>query len=127
MVKHHNAVEILIDTVFLSGYESHYYKHHLVAGILTPFPAIDYTERHFDLNYLLMPKRNNVILILIPDGFVLAGKSMKPVNGDTVVFQMGECPQHGRLFRTGIITLDGETIDEKGWKGLSCWGRSRTR
>jgi len=76
-----------------------------------PSPAADYVEKRIDLNAILMPHRNKMLLIETPDGFVLADKSLKPVNGDTVVFQLGEFPQLGKLFNTGIITQDGEIID----------------
>jgi len=53
-----------------------------------PSPATDYIERRLDLNDILMPHRNNMVLIEMPDGFVLADKSMKPVPGDKVAFQL---------------------------------------
>jgi DNA polymerase V len=88
-----------------------------------PSPASDYIERRIDLNDVLMPHRNNMILIETPDGFVLADKSLKPVPGDKVVFQMGEFPQLGRLFLSGIITADGETIDGEGMEGIIVLGK----
>lgn len=36
---------------------------------------------------------------------------------------MGEFPQLGRLFRTGIITSDGETIDGEGLDGIIVLGK----
>lgn len=53
---------------------------------------MDSVERRRDLNDILMPHRNNIVLIETPEG-VLADKSLKPVNGDTVAFQLGEFPQ----------------------------------
>ena len=88
-----------------------------------PSPASDYIERRIDLNDVLMPHRNNMILIETPDGFVLADKSLKPVPGDTVAFQLGEYPQLGKLFSTGIITSDGETIDGEGLEGVIVLGK----
>jgi len=88
-----------------------------------PSPASDYVEKRIDLNDILMPHRNNMILIETPDGFVLADKSVKPKPGDKVAFQLGEFPQLGRLFRTGIITLDGETIDGEGMDGIIVLGK----
>jgi DNA polymerase V len=64
-----------------------------------------------------------MILIETPDGFVLADKSLKPVPGDTVAFQLGEYPQLGKLFSTGIITSDGETIDGEGLEGVIVLGK----
>ncbi len=88
-----------------------------------PSPASDYIERRIDLNDVLMPHRNNMILIETPDGFVLADKSLKPVPGDKVAFLVGEFPQLGKLFRTGIITSDGETIDGEGMGGVIVLGK----
>ncbi|MEN4571824.1 phage repressor protein [Pantoea agglomerans] len=88
-----------------------------------PSPASDYIERRIDLNDVLMPHRNNMILIETPDGFVLADKSLKPAPGDKIAFQIGEFPQLGKLFRTGIITSDGETIDGEGMEGIIVLGK----
>lgn len=88
-----------------------------------PSPASDYIERRIDLNDVLMPRRNNMILIETPDGFVLADKSLKPALGDKIAFQIGEFPQLGRLFTTGIITSDGETIDGQGLDGIIVLGK----
>ncbi|MGC0863475.1 phage repressor protein [Pantoea agglomerans] len=88
-----------------------------------PSPASDYIERRIDLNDVLMPHRNNMILIETPDGFVLADKSLNPVPGDKIAFQIGEFPQLGKLFRTGIITSDGETIDGEGMEGIIVLGK----
>lgn len=88
-----------------------------------PSPASDYIEKRIDLNDILMPHRNNMILIETPDGFVLADKSLKPAPGDKVAFQLGGFPQLGRLFRTGIITSDGETIDGEGLEGIIVLGK----
>ncbi|MBD8157209.1 phage repressor protein [Pantoea agglomerans] len=88
-----------------------------------PSPASDYIEKRVDLNDVLMPNRNNMILIETPDGFVLADKLVKPVPEDRVAFQLGEFPQLGRMFRTGIITSDGETIDGEGLEGIIVLGK----
>ena len=73
-----------------------------------PSPATYYIEHRLDLNDILMPHRNNMLLIEKPDGFALADKSLKPAQSNKVAFQLGQFPQ---LFSTGIITLDGETFD----------------
>lgn len=88
-----------------------------------PSPANDYIEKRIDLNDILMSHRNNMILIETPDGFALPDKSVMPVNGDKVAFQLGELPQLGRLFRPGIITSDGETIDGEGLEGIIVLGK----
>lgn len=89
-----------------------------------PSPAQDYVEPRIDLNDILMPHHNNMLLIETPDGFVLANRTLNPVNGDTVAFQLGEYPQRGKLFSTGIITSDGETIVGEDMGGFSCWRKS---
>lgn len=88
-----------------------------------PSPTSDYIERRIDLNNVLMPHRNNMILIETPDGFVLADKSLKPVPGDKVAFQIGEFPQLGRLFSTGTIPSHCETIDGEGMEGIIVMGK----
>jgi len=88
-----------------------------------PSPASDYIERRIDLNDVLMPHRNNMILIETPDGVVRADKSLKPAPGDKVAFQIGEFPQLGRLFSTGIITSYGETIDGEEMEGIIVLGK----
>jgi DNA polymerase V len=54
---------------------------------------------------------------------VLADKSVKPKPGDKVAFQIDDFPQLGRLFRTGIITLEGETIDGECLDGIIILGK----
>lgn len=68
-----------------------------------PSPAMDYIERRLDLNDILMPHRNNMMLIETPEGFVLVDRSLRPTPGDPVAFQPGDYPQLGKLFRTGIV------------------------
>jgi len=87
-----------------------------------PSPAMDYIERRLDLNDILMPHRNNMMLVHTPDGFVLVDRSLTPAPGDTAAFQLGDyefndSPLLGKLFNTGMITQDGETIDGEGLEG----------
>jgi DNA polymerase V len=82
-----------------------------------------YQNYFFELNDILMPHRNNMLLIEKPDGFVLADKSLTPVPGEKVTFQLGGYPQLGRLFSSGIITSDGETIDGEGLEGIIVLGK----
>ena len=44
-------------------------------------------------------------------------------NGEAVAFQLGDYPQVGKLFSTGIVTSDGETIDGKGMDGIIVLGK----
>lgn len=88
-----------------------------------PSPAMDYVEPRLTLNSMLMPHPANMMLIEAPDGFLLADKSLKPKLGDKVVFQFGDYPQVGKLFSTGIITSDGETIDGEGMDGIIVLGK----
>lgn len=64
-----------------------------------------------------------MLLIETPDGFSLADKSLKPAPGDKIAFHIGEYPQLGKLFSTGIITSDGETIDREGMDGIIVLGK----
>lgn len=58
-----------------------------------------------------------------PEGFVLIDRLIKPAAGDIVAFQFDDYPQIGKLFRTGIITQDGETIDGEGLEGIIVLGK----
>lgn len=40
-----------------------------------------------------------------------------------MAFQFGDYPKVGRLFSTGIITQDGETIDGEGLEGIIVLGK----
>jgi len=93
-----------------------------------PSPAMDYVERRLDLNDILMPHRNNMMLVHTPDGFVLVDRSLTPAPGELVAFQLGDyefndSPLLGKLFNTGIITQDGETIDGEGLEGVVVLGK----
>lgn len=58
-----------------------------------------------------------------PEGIVLADKSLKPLPGDIDAFQLGKYPQLGKMFSTGIITHDVETIDGAGLEGVVVLGK----
>ncbi|WP_370420615.1 phage repressor protein [Pantoea vagans] len=88
-----------------------------------PSPAADYVEKRIDLNAILMPNPANVMRLETPDGFVLVDRSVTAKPGDTVAFQFDDYPQLGKLFRSGIITQDGETIDGDGLEGLIVLGK----
>lgn len=88
-----------------------------------PSPAIDYIEPRLTLNSMLMLHPANMMLVETPDGFVLVDRTLAARNGDAVVFQLGDYPQVGRLFSTGIITIDGETIDGEGMEGIIVLGK----
>lgn len=83
-----------------------------------PSSAIDYLKCRLELDDILSPHHNNMQLVGTPEGFVLADKSFKPAPGNKVAFQIGELPPLDKLFRTGIIALDGETIDAEGINGI---------
>lgn len=70
-----------------------------------------------------MPNPANMMHIDTPDGFVLVGVSLTVAFGDIVAFQFDDYPQIGKLFRTGIITQDGETIDGQGLEGIIVLGK----
>lgn len=88
-----------------------------------PSPAADYVEKRIDLNAILMPNPVNVMRLETPDGFVLVDRSLTAKPGDTVAFQFDDYPQLGKLFRSGIITQDGETIDGEGLEGVIVLGK----
>ena len=83
-----------------------------------PSPASDYIERRIDLNDVLMPHRNNMILIETPDGFALVDGSLTPRPGNKVASQVDGYPMIGKYFRTGIITEEGETMDGESLEGV---------
>lgn len=52
------------------------------------------------------------------DGFVIVDRNVKMKPGDEVAFQYDSYPMVGKLFASGLITQDGETIDGKGLEGI---------
>ena len=56
-----------------------------------------------------------------PDGFVIVDSIVKMKPGDEVAFQYDGYPMVGKLFASGLITQDGETIDGKGCRASSSW------
>lgn len=88
-----------------------------------PSPAIEFNELRLSLNSMLMPNPANMMRIDTPEGFVLVDVSLTTVLGDIVAFQFDDYSQIGKLFRTGIITQDGETIDGEGLEGIIVLGK----
>ncbi|MCL6409963.1 phage repressor protein [Pantoea agglomerans] len=88
-----------------------------------PSPATDYVENRIDLNKILMPHPANMLMIETPAGFAIIDMTVQGKNGDKVAFQFGDYSQLGKLFRTGIITQDGETIDGDGMEGIIVLGK----
>lgn len=88
-----------------------------------PSPSTDYIEQRLNLNTFLMPNPGNMIRIDTPEGFVLVDRSLAAKPGDTVAFQFDDYPQLGKLFSSGIITQDGETIDGEGLEGVIVLGK----
>jgi len=88
-----------------------------------PSPASDYVEGRIDLNKVLMPHPTHMLMIETPDGFAIVDRTVQGKTGDKVAFQLGDYSQLGRLFKTGIITSDGETIDGEGLEGLIVLGK----
>lgn len=54
---------------------------------------------------------------------MLVDRTLTAKNGEAVAFQLGDYPQVGKLFSTGIITSDGETIDGEGMDGIIVLGK----
>jgi DNA polymerase V len=92
-----------------------------------PSPAIDYIEPRLTLNGMLMPHPANMMLLETQEGFVLVDRTLTAKNGEAVAFQLGDYPQVGKLFSTGIITSDGETIDGDGMDGIVVLGKVTVR
>ncbi|WP_286863291.1 MULTISPECIES: phage repressor protein [Pantoea] len=88
-----------------------------------PSPASDYVEGRIDLNKLLMSHPTHMLMIETPAGFAIVDRTMQGRTGDKVAFQLGDYSQLGRLFKTGIITSDGETIDGEGMEGIIVLGK----
>ncbi|WP_312828580.1 phage repressor protein [Pantoea anthophila] len=88
-----------------------------------PSPAQDFVESRLDLNKLFAPHPDNMIRIETPTGFALVDRSLTPAPGDTVAFQHDDYPLLGKIFRSGIITQDGETIDGEGLEGIIVLGK----
>ncbi len=88
-----------------------------------PSPASDYVEGRIDLNKLLMPHPTHMLMIETPVGFAIVDRTVQGRTGDKVAFQLGDYSQLGRLFRSGIITSDGETIDGESMEGIIVLGK----
>ncbi|MEN4715875.1 phage repressor protein [Pantoea agglomerans] len=88
-----------------------------------PSPANDYVEGRIDLNKILMPHPAHMLMIETPVGFAIVDRTVQAQTGDKVAFQLGDYSQLGRLFRTGIITSEGETIDGGGLDGIIVLGK----
>lgn len=88
-----------------------------------PSPAADYIEHSLNLNSILMPNRANMLRIETPEGFVLVDRAAPMKPGDKVAYQLQDYPQLGKLFPSGIITQDGETIDGEGLEGVVVLGK----
>ena len=58
-----------------------------------------------------------------PEGFVIVDRGVKMKPGDEVAFQYDGYPMVGKLFASGLITQDGETIDGEGLKGIIVLGK----
>lgn len=58
-----------------------------------------------------------------PDGFVIVDRAAKMKPGDEVAFQYDGYPMVGKLFSSGLITQDGETIDGDGLEGIIVLGK----
>lgn len=91
-----------------------------------PSPANDYVEGRIDLNKILMPHPTHMLMIETPVGFAIIDRTIQGQTGDKVAFQLGDYSQLGKLFRTGIITQDGETIDGDGMEGIIVLGKVTT-
>ena len=76
-----------------------------------------YIEESFE------PPSSGAFRIETPDGFVIVDRSVKMKPGDEVAFQYDGYPMVGKLFASGLITQDGETIDGEGLEGIIVLGK----
>jgi len=88
-----------------------------------PSPAQDHIEQRIDLNKILMPHPTHMFMIDTPAGFAIVDRTIQGKVGDQIAFQLGDYSQLGKLFRTEIITQDGETIDGEGLEGIIVLGK----
>lgn len=88
-----------------------------------PSPASDYVEGRIDLNKILMPHPAHMLMVETLTGFAIVDRTVQGKSGDKVAFQLGDYSQLGRLFSSGIITSDGETIDGEGMDGIIVLGK----
>jgi DNA polymerase V len=88
-----------------------------------PSPAQDHIEQRIDLNKILMPHPTHMFMIDTPAGFAIVDRTIPGKVGDQIAFQLGDNSQLGKLFSTGIITQDGETIDGEGLEGILVLGK----
>jgi len=88
-----------------------------------PSPASDYVEGRINLKKVLMPHPTHMLMIETPVGFAIVDRTVQGQTGDKVAFQLGDYSQLGRLFSSGIITSDGETIDGEGMDGIIVLGK----
>ncbi|MGC0823085.1 phage repressor protein [Pantoea agglomerans] len=86
-------------------------------------PATDYIEQRLNLNNILMPNPANIMRVETLEGFVLVDRSLTAKPGDTVAFQFDDYSQIGKLFSSGVITQDGETINGEGLEGIIVLGK----
>lgn len=69
----------------------------------------------------------NSFRVETPEGFVIVDRAAKMKPGDEVAFQYDGYPIVGRLFSSGLITQDGETIDGEGLEGIIVLGKVTAR
>ncbi len=87
-----------------------------------PSPAADFVESRIDLNNLMIHHPSDTMRIETPRGFVLVDRSLTPLPGKKVVWQVDGYPMVGKYFKGGIITEDGETIDGQLLEGVVMLG-----
>jgi len=76
-----------------------------------------YIEESFE------PPFTSAFRIETPDGFVIGDRGVKMKPGDEVAFQYDSYPMVDKLFASGLITQDGETIDGEGREGIIVLGK----
>ena len=79
--------------------------------------SASYIEESFE------PPFTSAFRIETPDGFVIVDSGVKMKPGDEVAFQYDSYPMVGKLFASGLITQDGETIYGEGLQGVLVLGK----
>jgi len=69
------------------------------------------------------PPSSSAFRIETSDAVVIVNRAVKMKPGDEVAFQYDGYPMVGKLFASGLITQDSETIDGEGLEGIIVLGK----
>lgn len=83
--------------------------------------SLSYIEGIFE------PPSSSAFRIETPDGFVIMDRGVKMKPGDEVAFQYDGYLMVGKLFASGLITQDGETLEGQVMQRIIVLGKGRQR